>query len=152
MLGLLQPSFRRMFFLWQCILPENLRSSGKYFLSYSILRIAVRRKQAKNRPAAAEKLHGIHTAPKVLIHSRGGTGSGLPESTPAGFCVFLSDPDPDPESKICEKPDPDLESLFNISSCRSLCGHFLSKNMVNYGRIDDCSRSLNRSRILKFEE
>jgi len=28
--------------------------------------------------------------------TRGGTGSGVPESTPAGFCVFLSDP----ESKI----------------------------------------------------
>jgi len=24
--------------------------------------------------------------------------------------------------------------------------------LVNYGWIDDCSRSLNRSRILKFEE
>jgi len=36
---------------------------------------------------------------------RGGSGSGLPESTPARFCVFLSDPDP--ESKICEKPDQD---------------------------------------------
>jgi len=30
------------------------------------------------------------------IDDRGGTGSGLPESTPEGFCVFLSDPDPDP--------------------------------------------------------
>jgi len=52
----------------------------------------------------------------------------LPESTPAGFCVFLSDPDPDPESNICEKPDP--ESLFHFGSTRSLCGHFLGKNMV----------------------
>jgi len=28
--------------------------------------------------------------------TRGGTGSGVPESTPEGFCVFLSDPNPDP--------------------------------------------------------
>jgi len=68
-----------------------------------------------------------------------------PESTPAGFCVFLSDP----ESKICEKPDP--ESLFHFGSSRSLRGHFLGKTWVNYGWIDG-NRSLNRSRILKFEE
>jgi len=48
----------------------------------------------------------------------GGHGSGVPESTPEGFCIFLSDPDPDPESKIWEKPKP--ESLFNSGSSRSL--------------------------------
>jgi len=37
----------------------------------------------------------------------------VPESTPAGFCVFLSDP----ESKFCEKPDAD--SLFNFGRSRS---------------------------------
>jgi len=63
----------------------------------------------------------------ICISCRGGTGSGLPESTPAGFCAYLSDPDPDPESKICEKPDP--ESLLHIGSSRSLCDHFLGKNM-----------------------
>jgi len=63
------------------------------------------------------------------VTSRGGTGSGLPESTPAGFCVFLLDPNPDPESKICEKPDPEPESLFHFGSSRSLCGHLLGKNM-----------------------
>jgi len=42
---------------------------------------------------------------EAQTHVRGGTGSGLSESNPAGFCVFLSDS----ESKICEKPDPDLE-------------------------------------------
>jgi len=52
-----------------------------------------------------------------------------PESAPAGFCVFLSDPDP--ESKLCEKPDP--ESLFNSGSGRSLCGHSWSKNMGKSG-------------------
>jgi len=37
-------------------------------------------------------------------------------------------------------------------SSRSLCGHFLSKTWLNYfGWIDDCSQSLNRSRILKFK-
>ena len=36
---------------------------------------------------------------------------------------------PDQESKIWEKPYPDPESLFNYGSSRSLCGHFLSKNM-----------------------
>jgi len=40
-----------------------------------------------------------------LLSTRGGTGSGLPVLTPAGFCVFPSDPVP--ESKICEKTDPD---------------------------------------------
>ena len=83
----------------------------------------------------------------ILQDVRGGTGSGLPESTPAGFCVFLSDP----ESKIREKPDADPESLFNFGSSRSLCGHVLNKNMWNYSWIDDCSRSLNRNRILKIE-
>jgi len=34
---------------------------------------------------------------------------------------------PDPESKFCENPNP--ESLFYFSSSRSLCGHFLGKNM-----------------------
>jgi len=49
------------------------------------------------------------------------------ESTPAGFRVFLSYSDP--ESKICEKPDPDPESLFHLRSNRSLFGHFLGKNV-----------------------
>jgi len=43
-----------------------------------------------------------------------------PESTPAGFCVFLLNPDP--ESKIFENPD--SESLFNFGSSRRLRGHF----------------------------
>ena len=51
----------------------------------------------------------------------------MSESTPAGFSVFLSDPEP--ESKILEKTDPDLDSLFNFGSSRSLCGHFLNRNM-----------------------
>jgi len=73
----------------------------------------------------------LATLPLMMVSKlwriRGGTGSGLSESTPAGFCVVLSDPDLDLESKIYEKLDP--ESLFNFGSSRSLCGHFLSKNM-----------------------
>jgi len=65
------------------------------------------------------------------IPVKGGTGSGVPESNPAGFCVFLSDP----ESNIWEKPDPDPESLFNFGSSRSLCGYFLSKNVGKF-RLD----------------
>jgi len=65
--------------------------------------------------------------PKLThFYTKGGTGSGLPESTPEGFCVFLSDP----ESKICYKPDPVPESLFHSGSCRSLCLYFLGKNIV----------------------
>jgi len=56
-----------------------------------------------------------------LEHSKGGHGSKMPVSTPEGFCIFLSDSDPVPESKICEKPNP--ESLLNFGSNRSLCGH-----------------------------
>ena len=48
-------------------------------------------------------------------------------STPARSSVFLLNPDPDPESKICEKPDP--ESLFSFGSSRNLCGNSSSKNM-----------------------
>ena len=54
--------------------------------------------------------------------------------------------------KFGEKTDPDPESLFNFDSNRSMCGHFLSKTWVNYAWINDCNRSLNRSRILKFEK
>jgi len=69
---------------------------------------------------------------KILRHTvlylsgRGGHGSGVPESTPAGFCVFLSDPET--ESKILEKPDPDPEPLFSFGSSSSLRGHLLSEN------------------------
>ena len=58
-------------------------------------------------------------------------GAMDPESTPAGFCLFLSEP----EWKICEKMGPDPESLFNSGSGRSLSGHFLSKNMGKF-RLD----------------
>jgi len=85
----------------------------------------------------------------LLECSRGGTGSGVTDSTPAGFCVFLLDPDTDPESIICEKLIADPKPLFKFGSSWSLCGHFLRKTNVNYSWIDDCSRSLNKSRILK---
>ena len=44
--------------------------------------------------------------------------------------------------------NPEPGSLFNFGSSTSLCGNFWSKNVW----IDDCSRSLNRSRILIFEK
>jgi len=81
-----------------------------------------------------------------VVHIRGGTGSGVPESTPAGFCVFLSYPDPDPESKFGKNPTR-IRSHFSISAVAGVCVVI----WVNYVWIDDCSRSLNRSRILKFE-
>jgi len=65
------------------------------------------------------------------VGPRGGHGSGGPESTPAGLCIFLSDPDPELESKFCAKPDPDPESIEIFGSNRSLRGlhtcHVLSK-------------------------
>jgi len=38
-------------------------------------------------------LHSI----RIFNHARnrGGTGTGVPESTPVGFCIFLSHPDPE---------------------------------------------------------
>jgi len=60
---------------------------------------------------------------RIGVCTRGGHGSGMPESTPARFLVFLSDPGL--ESNICEKTNP--ESHFNFG--RSLRAHFLRKNM-----------------------
>ena len=58
----------------------------------------------------------------------------MPESNPAGFCVFLLDK----ESKMCEKLDP--ESHFIFGSSRSLRGlytrHILGKAILNLGCID----------------
>jgi len=39
----------------------------------------------------------------------------VPKSTPGGFSVFLSDADPCPESKICEKPDHDFFSILAVA-------------------------------------
>jgi len=68
-----------------------------------------------------------------MVHTTGGHGSGMPELTLAGICVFLLDPEP--ESKFCEKLDADPESLFNFGSNRSLCGHFLRKSVGKF-RLD----------------
>jgi len=43
--------------------------------------------------------------PLISCRAEVGPDPELLELTPAGFCIFLSEPDP--ESKICEKPDPD---------------------------------------------
>jgi len=56
---------------------------------------------------------------QIHVHLRGGHRSGVPESTPAVICVFCSDPVS--QSKICEMPDLDPESLFNFGSSRSMC-------------------------------
>ena len=80
---------------------------------------------------------------------RGGNGSGLPESTPAGFCVLLSDRI---WSQKFVKNRTRIRSHFHFGSSRSMCAcSLLGKTWVNYGWIDDFSRSLNRSKILKFE-
>jgi len=72
-----------------------------------------------------------------------------PESTPEGFCVFLSDP----KSKMCNKPDP--VSLF-ISAVAGVCLFFINviskiKPLLIFGCIDG-SQNLNRSQIAKFEK
>ena len=88
----------------------------------------------------------------TLVSTRGETESGLPESTPAGFCVFLSDPDPYTKVKILGKTGPRPESLL-ISGVAGVCVAISEvKTWVTNGWIDYCSRSLNRSRILKFEK
>ena len=46
-----------------------------------------------------------------------------------------------------------IKSYFSISAVAGVCVVISqAKTWVNYGWIDDCSRSLNRSRILKFEK
>jgi len=94
------------------------------------------------------------------VSNRGGQGSGVG----SGWILRLFS-DPDTSQRICEKPDPDPESLFIFGSswspgglhkCHCLgvaefrCGHFLSRTWVNFGCVDG-SRNLNRSRILTFE-
>ena len=48
------------------------------------------------------------------LTKRGGTGSGVPESTPAGFCVFLSDPDPEPASSEISDFTPCMHAQTDI--------------------------------------
>jgi len=50
--------------------------------------------------------------------TKGGYRSAVPESTPEGFCIFLSDPDP--ESKIFFKSEL-IRSHFSISSVAGVC-------------------------------
>jgi len=68
-----------------------------------------------------------------LLFCRGGTGSGVQESTPAGFCVFVSDPDRTRSQKF-GKNRTRIRSHFSISAVavefrQYLCGHCLSKNV-----------------------
>jgi len=64
----------------------------------------------------------FQVAEGVIPHvcNRGGHRSGMPEATLAGFCIFLSDLDTDPDS------------LFNCRSSRSLRGHFISKSIDTF--------------------
>ena len=62
------------------------------------------------------------------LQTRGGTGSGMSEWTPAVFCVFLLDLDLNLESKICEKMDP--ESLFNLKTCWTQIQKFWNRSRV----------------------
>ena len=74
-----------------------------------------------------------------------------PESTPAGFCVFLPDPDPDLESKIL-KNWTRIRGHLSISAVAGVCVVISEVSpLVIFGCID-CSRSLNRRRILKFKK
>jgi len=68
---------------------------------------------------SAYQLH-LRNAPFPSANGPGGTGFWVPESTPAGFCIFLSDPDPDPESKICENRTR-IRSHFSISAVAGVC-------------------------------
>jgi len=74
------------------------------------------------------------------------------DSTPEGCCVFLSDPYQVLESKIFEKLDPEPESLFNLGIVAGVCVVICEvKTLVIFSCLN-CSRSLNRSRILKFKQ
>jgi len=50
-----------------------------------------------------------------------------------------------------KKSESEYLSLFNFGGNMSLRGHMYVKTWINFGWID-VSRSLNRSRILKFEK
>jgi len=76
----------------------------------------------------------------VSLDTRSGHGSGFDSGR---ILRFLSDP----ESKICEKR---TRSHFSISAVAGVCVVISQvKTWVNFGW-NDGSRSLNRSRILKF--
>ena len=60
------------------------------------------------------------------LDARRGHGSGVPESTPTQDSAFFF---------RVRKEKPDLESLFNFGSSRSLRCHFLSKNIGKF-RLD----------------
>jgi len=80
---------------------------------------------AYSLPRCGLQLHVKHKYTIVQINTQYNVLCNVP--TPARFCIFLLDLDPDPESKFCDRPEPEPESLFNFGSSRSLCGHFLSK-------------------------
>jgi len=64
-------------------------------------------------------LHFFHSRIATLVCRRRGRGSGVPESTPPGFCVFFG-PGSGAGKKTFEKPYPEL--LFIFGSNRRLHG------------------------------
>jgi len=95
----------------------------------------------KTRNNCWQKVFKLLTIEKYKV----GHESGVSESTLAAFFVF-SDPGSDLWSQICEKLDPDPESLFIFGSSRSLHGLYkynvnakwkhMVKTLLNFGCID----------------
>ena len=88
---------------------------------------------------------------KNSIYIRGGHGSGVPESTPVGFCAFFG---PETGVKNWWKTGPGI--TFFVSSAARVCVVFINViaellALLNFGSTDSL-RSLNRGRILKFEK
>jgi len=78
---------------------------------------------------------------QICCTNRGGHGSWVPESTPAGFCGFL-----DPDFKIR------LKRRILFSAVAGICVVFINvislvKPLLNFGCNDGC-----RSQILKLEK
>ena len=77
--------------------------------------------------------------PTTSYSGQKGHWSGVLEWTPRGFCVFLLDSYPEPESTFCEKTDPYTEWLFNFCGNRSLRGHFLKPEVARITFLDSDS-------------
>jgi len=87
-------------------------------------------------------------AQKQCVQTRGGHGSGVDSGR---ILRFLPDPDPDLESKIL-KNRTRIRGHLSISAVAGVCVVISEVSpLVIFGCID-CSRSLNRRRILKFKK
>ena len=107
---------------WKCdfthkatsITLDQMRS---WFQSFMRMRNGVRGSAPSKKKFALNKCcFSAHNITQPC--GRGGHGFEAPESTPAGLCVFLSEPG----SKIFQKPDPESLLIFCSSrSPRGLC-------------------------------